>query len=180
MTDSAFDDYTPTDDVYHGTRGASGSSSSEDAAYADLVHGVTNVTQRLVLILAAQAGTKGITVAEVREQKGSLHHGRISSALTKQHIAGKLVALHERRGHCGVYVLPEYVNGRTVRPYHRSGKKPINEEIIVGVLLRHTYRDSRPGSPSHCDEGDWTGGPGGSDHSYTQHVARRIAEALSA
>ena len=165
---------TSPDPAYHGTRGASGSSSSEDAAYADLVKGVTNATQRLVLILAAQAGAKGVTVAELRENKTSLHHGRISSALTKHHIAGRLIALHERRGHCGVYVLPEFVNGRTFRPYHRAGKKPIDPEVIVGVLLHHP--ESNLGDYCRGEDCDWVET---SDVTFTQHQAQKIAEALS-
>ena len=176
---------TSPDPAYHGTRGASGSSSSEDAAQADLVKGVTNATQRLVLILAAQAGAKGVTVAELRENKTSLHHGRISSALTKHHIAGRLIALHERRGHCGVYVLPEFVNGRTFRPYHRAGKKPIDPEIIVGVLLEHEAM-----TPSYADPFCRCGwGVPGAPRSITmsispapqhrQHLAEKIAEVLN-
>lgn len=171
-TQQSPDDYHD-DDTYHGTRGFSGSSTSEDAAYADLVKGVTNITQRLVLILAAQAGPKGITVRDVRDDKTSLHHGRISSALTKHHIAGRLVALYERRDHCGVYVLPEYVNERPSRPYHRQGRKPIDPEVIRGVLLDH--RSTTLGHSCACG---WGAGPG--DLSHPLHQAEKIAEALNA
>lgn len=122
-------------DSYGGTRGHSGGDASRDAALADLVNGVTNVTQRLVLIFAERAGAKGITVAEVRDKNGGLHHGRISSALTKQHIAGRLVALRERRGHSGIYVLPEHVNGREVRPYRRQNKRLDRDDLIEIILL---------------------------------------------
>lgn len=130
------------DDPYHdgGTRGSSGSDTSRDAAYADLVSGVTNATQKYVLIMAAQAGAKGITVADVREKDGGLHHGRISSAITKQHIAGRLVALTERRGHCGVYVLPEHVNGREVRPYRQQNPRLQVEDVEI-VLDHHGWYD---------------------------------------
>ena len=107
-----------TEDPYHdgGTRGSSGGGASADAARADLVSGLTNAAQKYVVIMAQQAGTRGITVAELREKTGGLHHGRVSSATTKMHIAGKLVRLAERRGNSHVYVAPEFVDDRDVRP----------------------------------------------------------------
>lgn len=127
-----------SDRSYGGTRGYSGGSASADAAYADLVSGVTNAAQKLVLILAAQAGERGITAAEVREKTGGLHHGRVSSALTKQHIAGNLVALQERRNHSGIYVLREHVAGREVRPYQRQAVR-VTEEMVEAGMRAHDY-----------------------------------------
>lgn len=137
----------PLDEIYGGTRGHSGSDASRDAAEADLTKGVTNVTQKYVLVLAQQMGARGITVAEAREKDGKLHHGRISSAITKQHIAGRLVALTERRGNCGVYVLPEHVNGREVRPYRRQ-KRKITDEMVDAAAKALIHADpSQPWPP---------------------------------
>ncbi len=167
------------DDSYHGTRGwADGNDASREAAFADLTKGVTNKTQRLVLILAQQAGRRGVTVGEVREAKGALHHGRMSSALTKQHIAGKLVALRERRGNQGVYVLPEFVDGRDVRPYRPQRKTP-DTEVIVGVLLHHEYMTPTHSDP-YCRCGEWVAPHTGPiTPAHRQHLAEMIAEALS-
>ena len=107
---------------------------------ADFLSGVTNVTQQLVLKEALDAGSAGITVAEVRAKHG-YHHGRVSSAMTKQHIAGRLVALLERRGHSGVYVLPEFLNGRETRPYRRQGRRFSQDDIanVAEELAGHDW-----------------------------------------
>lgn len=137
------------DDPYHdgGTRGSSGSGASRDAARADLVHGVTSAAQKYVLVMATQARERGITSAELREAKGSLHHGRVSSAITKQHIAGRLVRLRERRGNCHVYVLPEFVTDRAVMPYRQQNVK-LQVEDVEDVLKRH-----RLGLSGYCSCG---------------------------
>lgn len=153
-----------TDDTYHGTRGHSGSDSSRDAAYADLTTGVTNATQKYVLIMAAQAGERGITVAELREAKGGLHHGRISSAITKQHIAGKLVALTERRGHCGIYVLPEFVNERETRPYRRQNVR-LQVDDVLALINQHRLM---LGGMCRC------GSPVPHTEAHRRHVAEQI------
>ena len=142
-----------TDDPYHdgGTRGSSGSATSHDAALADLTSGVTNATQKYVLIMAAQAGERGVTVAELREKTGGLHHGRISSAITKQHIAGRLVALTERRGHSGVYVTPEHVNGREARAYRPQNVK-LQVEDVQEIIDRHQVTVTLRSGIWHCHE----------------------------
>lgn len=159
-----------TDDPYHdgGTRGSSGPASSTDAARADLVQGITNATQRYVVIMAAQAGARGVTVAELREKSGSLHHGRISSAMTKQHIAGRLVALTERRGNAGVYVLPEHVGGREVRPYRQQNRRLTVDEVY-GLLTEHQILNGI--AHAECACGDVTVR---NRTEHRQHVARVI------
>jgi len=109
---------------------------SRDATiHADLT-GLTAKAQKYALILAGQRGTHGVTVAELRELHGSLHHGRISAALTNLHKAGRLVALRERRNHCGIYVLPEYVEGREARPF-RSNRPVIDRSELRNLLDHH-------------------------------------------
>jgi hypothetical protein len=154
---------------YGGTRGDSGSSASHDAAEADYENGVTNALQEEVLRIVRGDGRRGTTAAEARSATGQ-HHGRVSSALTKLHIAGKIVALEERRGHGGIYVAPEYVLGRPTRPYRRQAKR-VDEEAVLGVLLNHTlWRNGKCSCGWYPSEGDL---------SYRRHVAREITEALS-
>ena len=129
-----------TEDPYHdgGTCGSSGGGASADAARADLVSGLTNAAQKYVVVMAQQAGTRGITVAELREKTGGLHHGRVSSATTKMHIAGKLVRLVERRGHSHIYVTPEHVGDRETRPYRQQNVK-LQVEDVEALLGQHHY-----------------------------------------
>lgn len=165
-----------SDDPYLAYEGSSGSApvSTSIAAVAALdMNGITAKAQRLALILTAQSGTRGVTIADLREKHGSLHHGRMSSALTNLHIAARIVALKEKRDHCGVYVLPEFVGDREVRPYKRQGKG-IDPELIVGVLLDHRL----DGWESLCvSEGcEWRPGRG---VTFIEHQAEKIAEALN-
>lgn len=161
-------------DAYGGTRGYSGSTSSEDAAYADLTKGVTSKVQRYVLIIAEQSGERGVTVAELREQTGGTHHGRVSSALTKHHIAGRLIALTERRGNCGVYVRPDYVGDRETRPYRRAHR--LTKEEIADILYQH-----RPvwgnSSGTYCAAADFK--HGGDATEFRLHVATVIEQEMN-
>lgn len=129
------DDFEPSL-AYNGTSGHQAADTSRDATnHADLT-GITNKAQRYALILAGQRGRDGVTVAELRERDGSLHHGRISAALTNLHKAGRLAALLDRRGHCGIYVLPEFVEGREVRQF-RSNRPHIDRTDLVNLLDHH-------------------------------------------
>jgi hypothetical protein len=128
--------------------------SAEGVRHAD-VTGITAKAQKYALIMATQGGRNGVTVAELRERHGSLHHGRISAALTNLHKAGRLAALRERRGHCGIYVLPEFVEGREVREF-RSNRPQIDREELVTVLTEH--RPAATGVAGwRCVAGDWEG-----------------------
>lgn len=159
---------------YAGTGGFAGSDTSREQAYAEATSGVTGAHQKYVLILALQAGAKGITVAEARESKGGLHHGKISSALSCLHQEGRLAALKARRGKCGIYVLPEFVGEREVRVF-KHNRKDADPEVIVGVLLDH-YRHT-VGDYCHGKDCTWQAGYGST---FTQHQAEMIAEALNA
>lgn len=154
-----------TEDAYHGTRGHSGGDASREAAEADLLSGVTNEVQRRVVELAYRSMTRGVTASEMRDHLGE-HHGRVSSALTKMHIAGKLVALTERRGHGGIYVTPDNVDGREVRPYRRQNPRPDRDDLAF--LLGYHERG--------WDEGCICGGA--DDATYLTHVADVILARL--
>jgi hypothetical protein len=174
-------DHTLHDDEpslgYAGTSGHQQAATSRDAILDDDLNGVTAAAQRYVLVMARQRHAQGVTVAELRESKGGLHHGKMSSALTNLHKAGRLVALKARRDKCGIYVLPEFVEDREVRSY-RPNKTKVDPEIIVGVMLAHPQTLPLQGNRSflwHCGCG-WAS----RDQEFKRHLAGKIAEALDA
>lgn len=122
---------------YAGTEGYAGSDTSKAQAQADAVNGVASKRQRYVLILASRAGERGITVAELRDT--SLHHGRVSGALSVLHKTGRLLRLTEVRDKCKVYCLPQYANGRPTEPHgvvHRADKETLDAAALVEARLR--------------------------------------------
>lgn len=162
---------------YAGTSGHQQAATSRDAILDDDTNGVTSKAQRYALILARQNGTRGVTIAELREKHGTLHHGKMSSALTNLHKDGRLVALTERRLKCGIYVLPEFVHhGAETRPY-KPNRREIDAQIIVGVLLDHRLRVWDL-SADRCSCGEWNQDT--ADHSWSVHTANKIKEALDA
>lgn len=128
--------YTPAL-PYAGTEGFAGSETSKVQAQADVISGTASKRQRYILILAGRAKERGITVAELRDQ--SLHHGRVSGALSVLHKVGKLSRLTESRGRCKVYVLPEYVNDRPTEKHgvvHKADKETLDAAATVEAWLR--------------------------------------------
>jgi hypothetical protein len=126
---------------YAGTEGFAGSETSKQAAADAVIHGTASKRQRYVLILAGRAKERGITVAELRD--ASLHHGRVSGALSVLHKVGKLARLTETRGRCKVYVLPEYVNDRPTEKHgvvHKADKDTLLAADRVDAFL-HRYDD---------------------------------------
>jgi hypothetical protein len=122
---------------YAGTEGFAGSETSKQAAVSAVIHGTASKRQRYVLILAGRARERGITVAELRD--ASLHHGRVSGALSVLHKVGKLARLTETRGRCKVYVLPEYVNDRPTEKHgvvHKADKETVDAAATVEAWLR--------------------------------------------
>lgn len=122
---------------YAGTEGYAGSDTSRERAIREAVDGTASKRQRFILILAGRAQEKGITVAELRD--ASLHHGRVSGALSVLHKTGKLARLTESRDRCKVYVLPQYVNGRPIEAHgviHRADKETLDAAEKVELFLR--------------------------------------------
>jgi hypothetical protein len=122
---------------YAGTEGFAGSETSRERAFKEALDGTASKRQRFILILAERAKDKGITVAELRDQ--TLHHGRVSGALSVLHKAGKLSRLTEVRGKCKVYVMPQYVNDRPTEPHgvvHRADKDTLKAAALVEEHLR--------------------------------------------
>lgn len=136
--------------------------------------GSTAATQAFVVGQVADAGDTGLTVGELREIGfGRFHHGRISGALSDLHKAGRLAALTERRGRAHVYVLPEHVEGREVRPF-RGNRPKIDRADLLAVMTTHRMV---PNPSSHlgwsCLQGDWKGPLTGG---HTEHLADVIVE----
>lgn len=122
---------------YAGTEGYAGSDTSRERAKRDVVEGTASKRQRYVLILARQAGERGITVADIRD--ASLHHGRVSGALSVLHKVGKLSRLTEVRGRCKVYVLPEFVNDRPTERHgvvHKADKETLAAAKVADMFIR--------------------------------------------
>jgi hypothetical protein len=149
----------------------SNSDTSREAAYHDLVTGITAKAQRLTMILAYQQGKHGITIAELREAKGALHHGKMSSALTNLHKGGRLARLAERRGRCHVYVVPEFVDERETQQY-RANRPQVDRTELIAVLAEHRPTTGNS-SGVYCSAVDWSGN--GRDD-FREHVADVIIE----
>lgn len=73
-----------------------------------------------VRALVAARGIEGLTVAELREAATDHHHGTLSGCLSNLHRDGELALLNDKRKRCRIYVLPECVNGREVRPHGKN------------------------------------------------------------
>jgi hypothetical protein len=122
---------------YAGTEGFAGSDTSRAQAIKDVISGTASKRQRFILILAQRAKERGITVADVRDS--TLHHGRVSGALSVLHKVGKLARLTEVRDKCKVYVLPEFVNDRQTEPHgviHKADKETLRAAALVEEHLR--------------------------------------------
>lgn len=117
--------------AYRGTQGHSGTKTSRERAVSEVASGAAGARQTAVLSHLDHLGEYGITVKEVRERTG-WHHGQASAALTNLHIAGKIVRLTEVRDRCMVYVMPNYVAGRTVSPYvpQRRNRPSVSDRTI--------------------------------------------------
>jgi hypothetical protein len=101
---------------YGGTSGHSGSDTSRERAEHSDRSGATMRNQNDVLTVLKNAGVAGLNWHEVADQLNQ-HHGTVSGALSTLHKAGLVSRLKERRNKCAIYVLPEYVDGRTTSAY---------------------------------------------------------------
>lgn len=101
------------------TSGWSGSDTSAERAHRQDTDGTTVKRQAQALGLLWSRGARGVTWAEVSDYFG-WHHGTSSGMLSNLHKAGKIARLEERRNRCKVYVLPDFVMGRTTE---RQGRR---------------------------------------------------------
>lgn len=115
--DPMFSRNPPTATPYAGTTGYMPVGTSRDAAEQAVASGAANARQANILGMLREAGEFGLTSAEIETRTG-LGHGPVSGALSSMHKVGLIVALKfVRRNGCGVYVLPDQVAGRIVRPF---------------------------------------------------------------
>lgn len=97
---------------YNGTSGWSGTDTSHDRAVTADSDGTTGRNQNLTLSILRDREYDGITWRELAAAC-DWHHGTASGVLSVLHKAGKIARLTEKRDKCRVYVLPEWVEGRT-------------------------------------------------------------------
>lgn len=129
---------------YAGTSGHAGSGASKERAEREDANGITAKRQEETMVFVKRAGSRGLTVKDLREISG-WHHGQASSALSTLHKTGHLVQLVEKRDRCGIYVLPGYAGGRDTRAHKansegRTQAPPQIVEKIVEVMVP-TYED---------------------------------------
>lgn len=102
---------------YNGTAGYAPVEQSERAARQDVASGKLVARQRMILQMLDEAGPVGLTSAEIEKRTGE-GHGKVSGVLSSMHKDGAITALKlDRRNGCGVYVLPQNVQGRIVRKF---------------------------------------------------------------
>ena len=107
-----FDDGMPVL-PYAGTSGHSGTDTSKERAVNQDKKGGTAQLQRRVIFWLENQRSHGVTWRELAEML-QLHHGTISGALSVLHKTGYISRLKDKRHGCKIYVLPNFVNGRTV------------------------------------------------------------------
>lgn len=113
---------------YAGTSGWSGSQASRERAEAADTDGTTKGRQKAALAALGARGNLGLTWKELADRLG-LHHGQASGVLSGLHKAGRIARLATgRRQRSSVYVLPEYVEGRTTAPH---GGRPKHADVNV-------------------------------------------------
>ena len=96
---------------YGDTLGWSGSSTSRERAEDEAESGLASARLSRTYDLVKGNGPYGLTVRELRGLT-DWHHGQASGALSNLHKVGDLARLHDQRGHCKIYVVPEFVLGR--------------------------------------------------------------------
>jgi hypothetical protein len=144
--------FTPTkaSTPYAGTAGFVPVITSRDAAYHSAASGTLATRQRRIFQILGERGTVGATSAEIETLTGD-HHGKVSSALSSMHKDGAIVALKNvKRNHCGVYVLPEHVNGQPVRefvsmaeaknPVQAKARMTADERELVETITAHVRK----------------------------------------
>jgi len=98
---------------YNGTSGWSGSDTSKFRAVSADRNGTTKNRQFQTMKLLSQAGPSGLTWKELSDLTG-VYHGPISNTLSILHKTERISRLSLSREGSKVYVLPEYVLGRTI------------------------------------------------------------------
>lgn len=97
---------------YAGTSGWSGSDTSRDRAISADKNGLTKKRQFQTMRYLQDAGPNGLTWRELADLLNS-DHGPVSGVLSVLHKGGRIARLTLTRQRSKVYVLPEYILGRT-------------------------------------------------------------------
>jgi len=108
---------------YAGTSGWSGSQTSYERVKIADASGATAKYQKMFLSDLRHFGHQGLTSREW----GLMHefeHQTYSSVPSVLHLGGFVARLTQRRSRHQVYVLPEWVNDRTLAP-HKSNQKKV-------------------------------------------------------
>lgn len=96
--------------------------------------GETSNRQKATIDAVRNSGSLGMTWQELSSEF-AWHHGQSSGALSVLHKTGHLAKLKATRQHCGVYVAPEFINGRaTVQP--RTMAKAVEETVVTKIVER--------------------------------------------
>jgi len=123
---------------YAGTSGWSGSTTSLDRAIDQDTSGKTLNHQLRVLELLEAVGDHGATWIEL-SGKMEEHHGIVTGALSNLHKVGKIARLRSRRGRCEIYVLPQFVNGRSTATHKSNQPKKLSKSDYREVERRIKY-----------------------------------------
>lgn len=121
---------------FKGTSGWAGSQASRDRQMMLDETGETGKRQKQVMAELRNAGTYGAIWRDIALSLG-LHHGQASAALSVLHREGLIARLDEKRAKCSIYVLPEYVNGRSTSDAMKT-QASINANAIRAIRELHS------------------------------------------
>jgi hypothetical protein len=110
---------------YAGTSGWSGSQTSYERVKIVDESGATAKYQKMFLSDLRKAGNEGLTSREWGLMH-DLEHQTYSSVPSVLHLGGFVARLTQRRGRHQIYVLLDWVNGRTLAPHKSNQKKILN------------------------------------------------------
>jgi hypothetical protein len=121
---------------FAGTSGWAGSDASKQRQMMLDETGETGKRQKDVLNELRKAGTFGAIWRDIAFSL-SIHHGQASAALSVLHREGLIARLDDKRSKCSIYVLPEFVNGRTTTDSIKT-QASINSNAIKAIRALHT------------------------------------------
>lgn len=120
---------------FNGTSGWAGSTASRERQMFIDESGETTKRQQAVIDELRNAGTYGAIWRDIALALG-LHHGQASAALSVLHREGVIARLTDKRNKCSIYVLPEFVNGRTTSESIKT-QASINANAIKALRELH-------------------------------------------
>lgn len=121
---------------FKGTSGWAGSEASKQRQMMLDETGETGKRQQAVMRELRNAGTYGAIWRDIALAL-DIHHGQASAALSVLHREGLIARLDEKRNKCSVYVLPEFVNGRSTSDAMKT-QASINANAIKAIRALHS------------------------------------------